>query len=328
MINIVQNRKISFTISGILFLASVMLLLTFGLKPGIDFTGGSLIQVSFSGVRPEVVEIQEALDPLEYGNITIQPANDDSYIFKLRFVSEDEHQVILNTIRTAFEVDASDTADIESEETITDGDVVKEEAKLVQENRVIEKRIETIGSSISSHLRSKAWYTAFAVVFAIIFYVAYAFRKVSRPVRSWKFGITAIIALIHDVAIVMGLFALLGHYKGVEINVPFVVALLTILGYSVNDTIVVFDRVRENLIKYGYDKFEYIVNKGVNETLVRSLNTSLTTLVVLFALFIFGGETIRYFSLALIVGIISGTYSSIFLASPLLVVWEKFGRRK
>jgi preprotein translocase subunit SecF len=207
-------------------------------------------------------------------------------------------------------------------------DLVDENGEPLPENRVIEKRVETIGASVSSHLKSRAFSTAIVVMLAIIVYVAYAFRKVSKPVKSWKFGVTAIIALIHDVTIVMGIFVLLGYYLGVEVNIPFVVALLTILGYSVNDTIVVFDRVRENLITYGYDRFEEVVNRGVNDTLVRSLNTSVTTLLVLVALFLFGGGTIKYFSLALIAGVIVGTYSSIFLASPLLVEWEKLRRKR
>jgi preprotein translocase subunit SecF len=320
--NIIKQRKFYFIFSGALFLASVVLLATIGLKPGIDFTGGSLIEISFSDSRPEIHRVESAIAPLDYGEVTIQPADEDAYIFKMRFISEEEHQDFLGILRSEFETEKS------VEAAASDVGAGEEAAVATEENRVIEKRVETIGSSISSHLRSKAWYTAVAVVLAIIFYVAYAFRKVSKPVKSWKFGITAIVALMHDVAIVMGVFVLLGHYKGVEINVPFVVALLTILGYSVNDTIVVFDRIRENLITYGYDKFEYVVNKGVNDTLVRSLNTSVTTLIVLGTLFFFGGDTIQYFSLALIIGVIVGTYSSIFLASPILVTWERFGRRK
>lgn len=293
---IVQKRNIFFTLSGILVALSIGALLMFGLKPGIDFTNGTLIELSFGENRPEKVALQEVVDGLGYGNVIVQSSDEDAYLLKLRFISEEEHQVILTNVRTAFET---------------------------EETRVLEERIETIGPSISSQLRKKAFSAAIAVIVAIVFYVAYAFRKVSRPVKSWKYGITAVIALFHDVLIVMGIFALLGHFKGVEIDIPFVVALLTILGYSVNDTIVVFDRVREELIHHGSDKFEEVVNRGVNGTLVRSLNTSLTTLLVLLGLFIFGGVSIHYFALALIIGVLAGTYSSIFLASPLLVVWHK-----
>ena len=330
MIPIIKQRKIPFTISAVLFATSVLLLLTLGLKPGIDFTGGSLVEVTFTAERPAIQEVEEALAPLELGEIKVQPAGEENMILRMRFISEEEHQSVLGSLRDTFEVPGA------SEDSLEEGSVVVEtEAgdvsviSAIDNNvpRVIEERVETIGPSISSHLRERAWQIGLAVVITIIVYIAYAFRKVSKPVKSWKFGITAIIALIHDVTIVMGVFSLLGHFYGVEINIPFVVALLTILGYSVNDTIVVFDRIRENLIRLGYSRFEEVVNKGVNETLVRSFNTSVTTLLVLFALFFFGGETIKFFALALIIGAAIGTYSSIFLASPLLVVWEKIGKR-
>ncbi|MEO0084650.1 MAG: protein translocase subunit SecF, partial [candidate division WOR-3 bacterium] len=150
-----------------------------------------------------------------------------------------------------------------------------------------------------------------------------------KPVASWKYGVIAIVALIHDVGIPIGLFAVLGRFMGVEVNSAFVAAILTILGYSVNDTIVVFDRIRENLIKSGgdYEDFERIVNESVNQTFARSINTTLTTLLALIAVFFWGGETVKYFALALIVGIGLGAYSSIFIASPLLVVLEKFRKK-
>ncbi|MBU0660847.1 protein translocase subunit SecF [Patescibacteria group bacterium] len=343
MINIIEKRRIPFIISSIVFAASLLALLVYGLKPGIDFTGGSLMEVQFTAERPAVVEVEEVLAPFELGNIVVQPANDDSMIIKMRFISEDEHQEILAAMRAAFAeesvedvamlVTESDTEVVVSTEggetgvvAVTAEPVASEEEVPVA--RVLEKRVETIGGVISSELQRRSWQAGIAVVLAIIVFVAYAFRRVTKPVSSWKYGITAIVALIHDVVITMGIFALLGKFYGIEIDVPFVVAMLTILGYSVNDTIVVFDRVREKLIKRGRSKFAETVNMGVNETLVRSINTSITTLVVLFGLFIFGGDSIHYFSLALIIGIMLGTYSSIFLASPLLVVWERMADRK
>lgn len=296
MLKIVQNRNIFFMISSVLVSLSVAALFLIGLKPGIDFTNGTLIELSFSAERPEKVAIEQVLGDAGFGNTVVQTANEDGYLLRLKFISEAEHQAILTSVRGAFE----------SEEQI-----------------VREERIETIGPSVSSQLRKKAWSAGIAVIVAIVLYVGYAFRKVSKPVQSWKYGITAIIALFHDILIVMGIFTLLGHYYGVEVDIPFVVALLTILGYSVNDTIVVFDRVREELIRRGSHNFEEVVNRGVNGTLVRSFNTSVTTLLVLFGLFLFGGASIHYFSLALIIGVIFGTYSSIFLASPLLVVWHE-----
>jgi len=161
----------------------------------------------------------------------------------------------------------------------------------------------------------------------IIIYISAAFRKVSKPVASWKYGVAAIIALIHDILFSLGVFAVLGHFYGVEINTPFIAAILTVLGYSVSDTIIVFDRIRENLPK-SHEDFENTVNRSVNQTLVRSINTSCSAILALLAVLLFGGTTIKDFALALIVGIFVGTYSSIFVASPVLVVWDNLTRRQ
>jgi len=311
MINIIKYKKISFVISSILFLVSLVLVFTIGLRPGIDFTGGSLMEVTFSNERPTNAQVRDSLSQLEIdlGEPVIQPTGEKGMIIRVKYMDENSHQQVLAKLRESFEAETD------------------EEAGKV-ENKVWEERIEAIGPAISAHLKSRAIYAVIAVVIAIVVYVAYAFRRVSRPVKSWKYGIAAVIALVHDVTLTMGIFVLLGKYFNVEVGIPFVVACLTILGYSVNDTIVVFDRVRENLIKRSADNFFEMVNLGINETFARSINTALTTLIVLFSLFLFGGESIKYFALALIVGIGFGTYSSIFLASPLLVVWEELGRRK
>jgi len=160
------------------------------------------------------------------------------------------------------------------------------------------------------------------VTVGISLYVAWAFRKVTRPVSSWKYGVVSVVTLFHDVIVPIGLFAYLGHYLGVQIDLTFIVAVLTILGYSINDTIVVFDRTRENLLRYNIKEFEETVNRSLNQTIIRSINTSLTVVIVLVSLYFFGGETLRYFALALLVGVVVGTYSSIFIASPLLVEWH------
>ena len=172
-------------------------------------------------------------------------------------------------------------------------------------------------------MKSKAVKSIIIVLLFIVFYIAYAFRKISKPVASWKYGISAIVALTHDILIITGVFAVLGHFMRVEVDSLFVTALLTILGFSIHDTIVTFDRTRENLFKNDDKPFEEIVNISVNQTIVRSLNTSVTTLFVLLAIYIFGGESIKNFVLALILGVIIGTYSSIFVASPLLVIWNR-----
>lgn len=296
---IVKFRKFSFAFSAFLVGVSVILLAVYGLKPGIDFTGGSLIEFEFQGERPTNQELAEVLK--DYKSVVVQPIDQKGALVKMQFVNEEEHKDILDKVRISFET---------------------------EENRVLEQRFETIGPVISSQLKDRSIYLFLTVIVTIVLYVAYAFRKVSRPVQSWKYGISAIIALVHDVTITLGVFALLGRFLGVEVDIAFVVALITILGYSVNDTIVVFDRVRENLIKKGSDKFVEAVNEGVSQTVARSINTSLTTLLVLVALFLFGGDSIHYFSLALIVGIAFGTYSSIFLAAPLLVTWQDISNRK
>ncbi len=338
MLNIIPKRKISFTVSSLLFAVSLVILFTVGLKPGIDFTGGSLLEVEYTAERPTNQEIQTELEKLDIGNVLVQPSDDKNMIIRMKFLSETEHQTVLSALRAmiAEESTEEDTAVIEENnlgvETI---DIVGENGISVgvstgdeeEKPRVLEERFETIGPTVSANLRSRSISAAIAVIVAIILYVGYAFRKVSKPVQSWKYGLTAVIALFHDVTITMAIFAILGKVYGVEVDIPFVVALLTIMGYSVNDTIVVFDRVRETLVKRGSDKFAETVNIGVNQTLTRSLNTSITTLLVLLSLLIFGGDSVHYFALTLIIGIIIGTYSSIFLASPLLVVWSKLGKK-
>lgn len=300
MINIIGRRKIYFIISGFFVALSYAALAVWGLKPSIDFTGGSLIELKFTQSRPTLPEFEAKVEAVGLGDVIVQPTGEKNYILKLRFITENEHQAILSTARKAYENN---------------------------ENKVLEERLETIGPAVSSVIRQRAWLAGLTVIVAIIIYIAYAFRKVSRPVASWKYGVSAVIALIHDVSITMGVFAVLGHYLDVHVDIPFVVALLTILGYSVNDTIVVFDRIRENLIRRSANNFQDVANVAVNETIWRSVNTSVTVLLVLVALFFFGGLTIHYFTLALIIGIFFGTYSSIFIASPLVVIFEQWARR-
>jgi len=315
---IIKNRRYSFILSAILVVASVTLLGLFGLKKGIDFTGGSLFEVKFHGGAPSAQDVAVSLETLNLGSVIAQSTDDDKMFIKLSFLSEDQHQQVLNHLRENFGSDPTFT--------IGDDGTMMEESPGIT---ITEERFETIGSSISSQLRRRSWGASIAVILAIVCYIAYTFRRVSRPVAAWKFGVTAIIALVHDVLIVMGVFAVLGYLYGVEIGIPFVVALLTIMGYSVNDTIVVFDRVREHLIKRGSSKdFALTVDIGVSQSVRRSVNTSLTTLLVLLSLVLFGGDSVRYFALALTIGIFIGTYSSIFLASPLLVEWQRLGERK
>ena len=266
------------------------------------------MEVSFTGVRPSISEVQEQLLPLNLGGVIIQPTGDRNIIVRSRYLTEDEHQMVLSSLSTGLNVNTVATTTVAAP-------------------TLFEERFETVGASVSSQLRQRAWRALIAVIVAVILYIAYSFRKVSKPVASWKYGVTVVIALMHDVLIVAGVFALLGKYKGVEVDIPFAVALLTVMGYSMNNSIIVFDRVRENLIRRGTDKFEEMVNAGISESVVRTINSSLMTLLVLSGMYFFGGDSIHYFSLALIIGIVIGTYSAMFVSSPLLVVWEKRGSR-
>ena len=296
----IKYSKIWLVISGLITAVCILFLVLWGLKPGIDFTGGSLLELSFTS-RPETVEIQNVFDGLGLKNTSIQKVGDYGVIIRTNFLTEEEHQNVIREVQSKLQNAA---------------------------NQVHEDSFQTIGASISSQLKSKAaWAVAF-VLLSIIIYVAYAFRKVSRPVASWKYGVLAIVALLHDVLLVMGVFAVLGRYFGVEVDTAFVVAILTVLGYSVNDTIVVYDRIRENLQRHGGDGFVEVVNTGLNETLMRSINTTFKTLLPLVALYFIGGASIHYFVLALLIGIASGAYSSIFIASPLLVVVYNWQMRK
>ena len=292
MLSIIKKRKIWFIFSGVLLAASIAALVVFGLNLGIDFKGGSLTELEFADGRPDKAELEQAVTDFGLKDISIQTSEDKGYIVRTEAIDEAKHQSLLTTLQEKY-------------------------------NNVEEKRYESIGPTIGNELKSKAIYALVMVIIAIVLYIAYAFRKVSGSISSWKFGLCAVGALFHDVIIVLGIFSVLGKYLDVQIDSLFVIALLMVLGYSVNDTIVVFDRVRFNILKETSKSLENTVEQGVNQTLVRSLNTSVTTLLVLLALYLFGGATISWFILALIIGVIAGTYSSIFVASPLLVEWNK-----
>lgn len=312
MMNIIGYKKIYLTISGILVALSIIFLSLWGLNFGIDFTGGSLLEVEFKGERPDTAQIINALSDSGLVSLVVQPVGEQSALLRFQDVDEDKHQEILGRL------DAINSAPQDPGE---DGQTAtSSEPEL---STVLELRFESVGPAIGSELKSKSLTAIIIVLLAIVLFIAWAFRQVSKPVESWKYGVSAIIALFHDVMITLGVFSFLGHFYNVEINTAFVAAILTVLGYSVNDTIVVFDRIRENLPKSEED-FEETINISVNQTIKRSINTSFTTLLVLLAILFFGGASIRDFVLALSIGIFVGTYSSIFLASPTLVLWEKY----
>lgn len=341
--NIIPKRKIWFTFSGILVGLSLVALIIFGLNFGIDFTGGSLLEVQFAAnTRPDIAEVKADLSELDIKSLIVQPTDRNGLLLRFQEIDEETHQAILAKLQVlSDQVGNTNDAlnnDLDNEPVaITQPEISVESAdnaQMVIDNIQIESantiavanmeelRFEAVGPAIGQELRHKSIYAFIIVLLAIIAYVAWAFRKVSKPVASWKYGIASILALFHDVIVVLGLFAVLGKFMSVEINTTFVAAILMVLGYSVNDTIVVFDRVRENLPKSDLD-FDGTVNDSLNQAITRSINTSLTTLLVLLSIIILGGESIRYFALALFAGVLVGTYSSIFLASPLLVWFEK-----
>ena len=310
-----KYRKIYYIFSGFLVAVSWVLLILFGLNAGIDFTGGTLWEISLSDQNKNSVssvspyEIQKILlqnQDVQLTDVRVQSA-ENHYIIRLRNLNEEEHQKLLVVLKSGF--------------------ASEKEGEPSQIN-VLENRYESVGPTIGTDIAQKAWWQILLVSVAIVLYIAYAFRKVGKvrkeSATSWKLGVVALIALVHDVSMTAGVFALLGRLLHVEIDSSFVAAILLVLGYSVNDTIVVFDRLRENMIrnKFSHD-FASIVNMSVRDTMVRSLNTSSTTLIVLFSLLFFGGASTFYFILALTIGIGVGTYSSIFLATPLFYEWEK-----
>lgn len=295
---IIKNKKIFLTISAFLVGLSLVSVIVFGLKIGIDFKGGALLEVAYTTSRPSVEEVRNAIAPLGIGEVLIQEAGTNGYIIKSRDLTDQEHTDLAKALNIS-----GATAE--------------------------EKNYTSIGPSVGNELTRKAITSIILVSLAIVLFIAYAFRKVSEPVSSWKYGLIAIVTLVHDIAIPSGIFALLGKYNGAEVDTLFVVALLTVLGLSVSDTIVVFDRIRENLrLRTKEESFEQTVGKSLTQTFTRSINTSLTVIIALFALFFFGPESTKNFSLVLIFGMFFGTYSSIFVASPLLTVIERAGKNK
>lgn len=297
---IIKHKKFFLYLSGVLTLIALLSIAIF--RPwnfGIEFTGGTILEAGFPDGRPDVESLKSDLDTLGWHGTLVQATGDDGYIIRTKNLSEPERQQLMGAVSK-------------------DGKV-----------KVEERRFNSIGPTIGSELRSKALWAILTVMIAIVLYIAFAFRHVSQPISSWVYGLVAIVALLHDVLIPAGVYVALGHYFiDVQIDVLFVTAILTILGFSVHDTIVVFDRTRENLKLRTWKEFDVTVGHSIKQTIVRSINTSLTVLLVILALYFVGGETTKNFALTLAIGIIAGTYSSIFLASPLLVAIEEWQRKR
>lgn len=330
---IVQSRKVWFAISGALIIASLIVIPINGLKLGLDFTGGTLLELQFDHpitseeITNSVQRIEDDLVAAQSNEIMAEPAISDS---------TDSPS---NPSLTAFEEDRPEEINFGEPLIVSSGEnrfIVRMKhisneshdallAGISQDLGTMEEtRFTTIGPTIGATMKQKAIVALGMAILAIVLYIAFAFRRIPKEVSAWRFGVTAIAALIHDVLITVGIFVVLGSLLGVEIDALFITALLTIMGFSVHDTIVTFDRIRENLYTQASgETFENVANRAVNETLARSINTSLSTLITVVMLFWFGAESIHYFLLALIIGLIAGTYSSVFVATPLLVVWHK-----
>jgi preprotein translocase subunit SecF len=290
---IIKHKKIFVGLSIGLVLFSIVSLLIFGLKIGIDFKGGALTEVYYAEARPAQTELNEQLNTAGFGAVLLQPTGELGYIVKSKDLTEEEHIKLLDILSNGGQL------------------------------QMRQESFNSIGPSVGAVLARKAIVAITLVSLGIIFFIAYAFRKVSRPISSWKYGLIAVATLLHDVMIPVGIFTYFSYYFGAEVDTLFVVAVLTILGLSVSDTIVIFDRIRENLRnEQNIDKADFgnIVGKSLNQSFTRSIATSLTVILVLLALVFYGPEATKYFSLMLTAGMFFGTYSSIFLASPILVM--------
>jgi len=289
MINIVKHRYLYFAISLIVILPGIAALMVWGLPAGIDFSGGSLLEIRFNSALPETEPVLDTLSGFGFSDAKIQTAGSDKLIIRTKVMDEGTLASVLTEIETEF------NADIELD------------------------RFESVGPSIGKEVALRAAGAVGLAALGILLYITYAFRGVKH---SFRYGVAAILAMLHDVVLVLGVEAMLGHFLGWEADSLFLTALLTIIGFSVHDSIVVFDRIRENERIYRKKPYETIVNMSIVQTLARSINTQLTVMFTLLSLVIFGGSTIRHFVLILLIGVFSGTYSSIFNASPILVVWE------
>jgi preprotein translocase subunit SecF len=290
---IIKYKKIFVSISAVLVALAIGSIFYFGLNLGIDFKGGALTEIEYITVRPDQAIVESSIKDLSLGQSLIQPVGEKGYSIKTRDLTDKEHQNLISALG----------------------------------KDVTEKSFTSIGPSVGAELARKSIISFILVSLGIIFWIAFSFRKVSKPVSSWKYGFIAIVALIHDITISAGVFAFLGFLTGAEVDTLFVVAILTVLGLSVSDTIVVFDRIRENIRIGNFKTFEETVGKSISQVFSRSIATSSTVIIALLALVFWGPESTKTFSIMLTAGMFFGTYSSIFLASPLLVLVKNMQKK-
>lgn len=320
--SIIRYKKIFLLIAGVIVAASALTVAVLGVEPGIDFTGGSLMEVRYSGAVPEKVQVEERVATVGLGEFSVRQSEGEagvSYLVSTRDLNEEERVRLEETLRS-----------------LTEGAEIT--------------RFTSVGPVIGAELADKAVWAIGAVLLLIVCYVAIAFAGIGKPVSSWIYGLMTITVLGHDILVPLAAMSVMGYFGGVEADILFVTALLTILGFSVNDTIVIFDRVREKLkqnrtehrrtvqevggmpreeVTYTLTTpFGELVGQAIDDTMARSINTSLTVLLALGALYVFGGEVTETFALILIVGVVAGAYSSIFIASPLLVVYQEWQERR
>ncbi len=297
---IVTHKKIFFWITGLILVGALAAILVFGLPLGIDFSGGTLLQVAYQGGRPALASVEQQVAKVPLGEVSVRAFGENAVSIRARTLSPAEHDAVLAALSSS----ASTT----------------------------ELAYTSVGPTLGKQFTNKALWAILAVVLAIVLYIAVAFRKVSRPVPSWGYGLIVVAILLHDLVVPAGFYALLGHFTGVEVDALFVTALLALMGYSVNDTIVIFDRVREHLRinekENTREAFADTVGKSISETMTRSINTSLTVVLALLALIFLGADATRTFALVMLVGVVAGTYSSILLAAPLLIPLSRWFVKK
>lgn len=286
----IKYYKIHYFLVSILVIASIVCLFAIGLNLGIDFLGGTIWEFQLEN-RPDNAVIQEKLNKFDLGEIVIQPTGDKGIILRFKNIDENIHQQMLSSLNEV--------------------------------SKIEEGRFESIGPTIGRELRNKTIALIIISLVSLLIYIAISFRKLSWPIKGWQYGLVSIITLAIDVIVPVFVLILLGKFNNVQLNIPIVAALLTILGYTINDKVIVFDRVRENILSTRSEDFAGTINQSLNQIIGRSLGTGFCTLLVLFAIFFLGGETLKYFSLTLIIGIIVGTYTSLFIASALLISWSR-----
>jgi len=297
MINFLKYKNIFFVFSALVIVSCVALLFVFPLKPSIEFTGGSVLELQYNDNRPSVDVIQGKLAAANFKDATVQPIGDKGLVIRTQSIDNNAHQNLTNALK--------DTGTF------------------------VEQSFEAIGPVVGKELFQKTIILIVVSLIAMLLYIAIAFKNVPGPISPWVYGLASFLILGHDVLVPLAVFSVLGKYYDVQVTISIITALLTVVGYAINNVIVVYDRTRENLLRgAAKGNFEEVANLSINQTLSRQINTSLAVLFPLFAMYFLSGAALKYFSLALILGIITGTYSSIFLATQMLVLWLNYRNRK